>query len=286
MQSSKIYGLVGYPLGHSFSPLMHNAAFEALEVDATYKLFPLKEDELDSFLKNLKEEDSPIFGLNITVPYKEKVIFYLDNLNPYAQKVKAVNTIVVGKDRKLTGYNTDGPGFLAHLTELGFDSKSKRISILGAGGAARAILSVFCMAEEKFEWIKIYDIDYDKAKALVLDLSENLNCQNVEVCQSIDDLNIELSDLLINATPIGLKDSDDVLVEPDLLHANMLVYDLIYNPAETKLLKMAKEKGAKVSNGLGMLFYQGVLAFQHWAEIDLPEIVRNKMKAALEQGIK
>jgi len=86
-EQKSTYGLIGYPLGHSLSPLMHNAAFEALEVDATYKLFPLKEDELDSFLKNLKEEDSPIFGLNITVPYKEKVISYLDNLNPYAQKV-------------------------------------------------------------------------------------------------------------------------------------------------------------------------------------------------------
>ncbi len=253
-EQKSIYGLIGYPLGHSLSPLMHNAAFEALEVDATYKLFSLKEEEFSSFFQDLKKPDSPIFGLNVTVPYKEKVIPYLDGLNPYAQKVKAVNTIVVGKDRSLRGYNTDGPGFLTHITELGFNPQSKRISILGAGGAARAILSVFCMVEQAPEWIKIYDIDYDKVKMLVSDLSQNLNCEKVEVCQSIDDLNIELSDLLINATPIGLKDSDDVLIESDLLHSDMLVYDLIYNPDQTKLLKMAKEKGAKISNGLGMLF--------------------------------
>ncbi|MDD3375414.1 MAG: shikimate dehydrogenase [Candidatus Omnitrophica bacterium] len=285
-EQKSIYGLVGYPLGHSLSPLMHNAAFDALEVDATYQLFPLKEEEFSVFLGELKKPDSPIFGLNVTVPYKEKVIPYLDNLNPYAQKVKAVNTIVIGKNRRLTGYNTDGPGFLAHITELGFNPQSKRISILGAGGAARAILSVFCMIEQAPQWIKIYDVDYDKAKMLVSDLSQNLNCEKVEVCQSIDDLNIELSDLLINATPIGLKDSDEVLIEPDLLHSDMLVYDLIYNPDQTKFLKMAKEKGAKTSNGLGMLFYQGVLAFQHWAEIDLPEVVRSKMKNALQQGVK
>ncbi len=285
-EQKSTYGLIGYPLGHSLSPVMHNAAFEALEVDATYNLFPLKEEELSSFLGELKSPDSPIFGLNVTVPYKEKVIPYLDTLNPYAKKVKAVNTIVVGKNRKLTGYNTDGPGFLTHLTELEFNPQSKRISILGAGGAARAILSVFCMADQGPEWIKIYDIDYNKAKALVNDLSQSLNCEKVEICQSIDDLNIELSDLLINATPIGLKETDVPIIEEDLLHSDMLVYDLIYNPAQTKLLKMAEEKGAKTSNGLGMLFYQGVLAFQHWAEIDLPEVVRQKMKNALYEGIK
>ncbi len=284
-EQKSTYGLVGYPLGHSLSPFMHNAAFEALEVDAAYKLFPLKSEELDSFFTKLKEEQSPIFGLNVTVPYKEEVIKYLDVLNPYAQKVKAVNTIVVGKNRKLTGYNTDGPGFLAHLKELGFKSEHKRIALLGAGGAARAILSVLCMVVERPESIKIYDIDRDKAESLVADLSESIDLGIVEIAQSIDDLDVELADLLINATPVGMKATDIGLVDEGLIHSDMLVYDLIYNPSRTLLLKMAEEKGARISNGLGMLFYQGVLAFQHWAEIDLSDEIKEEMKQALFNGI-
>ena len=279
------YGLVGYPLGHSLSPLMHNAAFKALKVDATYELFPLKETELAAFFKDLKSSDSPIFGLNVTVPYKEKVIPYLDTLNPYAKSVSAVNTIVIDEKRRLTGYNTDGPGFLAHLTELKVNPKDKRVAILGAGGAARAVLSVLCMIPERASVIKIYDIEEQRAESLVADLKKNFNVEGVEVVQNIDDLNIELADILINATPIGMKSTDVPLVTDDLLHADLFVYDLIYNPAETVLLKMAREKGAKTANGLGMLFYQGVLAFQRWAEIELSEEIKAKMRKALEKGL-
>lgn len=280
------YGLIGYPLGHSLSPFMHNAAFKALDVDAAYELFPLKEDELDDFFGKLKEKDSPVFGLNVTVPYKEKVIKYLDGLNPYAQKVSAVNTIVIGKDRKLVGYNTDGPGFLAHLTEIGFPTKDKRVVMLGAGGAARAVLSALCMIPERPQQIKIYDIEHEKAERLVSDLKKNMNGDILEAVMSIDDLDIELSDLLINTTPVGMKPTDIPLVDEETLHANLCVYDLIYNPAQTTLLKMAHEKGAKTSNGLGMLFYQGVLSFQHWAGIELPGNVKAKMRKALNDGLK
>lgn len=279
------YGLVGYPLGHSLSPLMHNAAFKALGVEATYELFPLKPEELDKFFADLKKSDSPLFGLNVTVPYKEKVIPYLDSLNPYAKKVSAVNTIVISKDRKLAGYNTDGPGFLAHITELGFRPKGKRIAILGAGGAARAVLSVFCMIAERPESITIYDIEPEKAEILIRDLSASFDCSIVKTVSSIDDLNVELADLLVNTTPVGMKPTDIPLIDEDMVHANMFVYDLIYNPAQTLLLTIAKQKGAKISNGLGMLYYQGVLAFQHWAGIELPESVKKKMKEALVQGL-
>ncbi|MDP8266135.1 MAG: shikimate dehydrogenase [Candidatus Aceula meridiana] len=285
-QRISTYGLIGFPLGHSLSPVMHNTAFKALGLQATYKLLPLQEDHLDHFFQELKKEESPIFGLNVTVPYKEAVISYLDSLNPYAQKVKAVNTIVIDKDRKLIGLNTDGPGFLAHFTELGVNIKDKRVAILGAGGAARAVLSTLCMIPERPKLIKIFDSEREKAETLVQELRENLDLSIVEIAQSIDDLNIELSDILINATPIGLKTSDPALIEEELLHPNMFVYDLVYNPAETKLLKMAAVRGAKTSNGLGMLFYQGVLAFQHWAEIELPDEIKDKMKQALVDRLK
>ena len=121
-KSTTTYGIIGYPVEHSLSPLMHNAAFKALGIKATYKLFPLQEEELDQFFKDLREEGSPIFGLNVTVPYKEKVMEYLDGVSLFAKKAMSVNTIVISPERKMTGYNTDGPGFLAHLAELKFNT--------------------------------------------------------------------------------------------------------------------------------------------------------------------
>ena len=286
MQKQKsIYGLVGYPLGHSLSPLMHNAAFNELGVDAVYKLFSMEEGELDGFFSELKDGASPIFGLNVTVPYKEKVIKYLDNIDPLVEKIKAVNTIVINKKRKLIGFNTDAPGFLAHLAELDFNTADKRIAVLGAGGAARAIISVLSLIVERPQSIKIYDIDKGKADFLISDLGQRINIDIVEVVNSVDDLNVELSDFLINATPIGMKEEDPCLVEEALLHDDMLVYDLIYNPKETELLKIAKEKGAQVSNGLGMLYYQGILAFQRWAEQEIDQSVKNIMREAIEEGL-
>lgn len=279
------YGLIGYPLDHSLSPVMHNTAFRALDVDAVYKIFPLKKEEINDFFKDLKKQDSPIFGLNVTVPYKQEVISRLDYLQPYAQKVKAVNTITIDKNRKLTGFNTDGPGFLTHLSELGFDPCQKRVALLGAGGAARAVVSSLCMMPERPDVIKIFDVESSRVEILIEDLKQGVNLDIVQNAQSIDDLNIELADLLINATPVGLSQADPVLFEPDLLNSNMFVYDLIYNPQETKLLNMARAKGAKTSNGLGMLFYQGVLAFQHWADIQLPDGVKAMMRQALLEAL-
>lgn len=283
-ENKSIYGIIGYPVKHSLSPLMHNAAFDALGVDAEYKLFPLREEELDEFFDGLRGKESPIFGLNITVPYKEKALKYLDVLSPAAQRIGAINTIVIDSDRKLTGYNTDAPGFFSHLTELGVETKYKRIAILGAGGVSRAIIAALCLIEDKPESIRIFDIVKEKADNLVNDLKERMDVSIVKSVSSIDDLNIEIADLVINATPIGMHEGDPCLVEAELLHSGMFVYDLVYNPSETVLLKTAKERGAQTSNGLGMLYYQGVLAFQHWANIQLEDDIKNIMRTSLEEG--
>ncbi len=285
-QEKSTYGLIGYPVKHSLSPLMHNAAFRELGVEAAYELFPLSEDQLDDFFEKLKRPDSPIFGLNVTVPYKEKVLRYIDCLSPFADKVRAVNTVVISPDRKLTGHNTDGPGFLTHLTEIGFDPKGKRISLLGAGGAARAIVSVLCLIPERPESIRIYDVDQEKAVNLVADLGTRFDTSLVRVVHCLDDLNLEIVDLLINATPIGMKKDDPCLVEGFQIPQSAFVYDLVYNPAETRLLKWAQAQGARTANGLGMLFYQGVLAFQHWADIQLEKAVKDIMWANLQTGLK
>jgi len=279
------YGLIGNPIKHSLSPIMHNTAFEEMGVPAIYKLFPLEENEVEGFLKDLKKDDCPIFGLNVTVPYKEKVIPYLDSLSPFADKVKAVNTIVVDKEKKLIGYNTDGPGFLLHLTELGINTEGKRIAVLGAGGAARSIVSVLCIFDQRPESIKIYDIDKQKASNLINDLGSRFDISIVDIVNSVDDLNIEIADMLINATPLGMKDSDPCIVDGSLINSNLFVYDIVYNPDETKLIKLAKEKSAEASNGLGMLFYQGILAFQHWSEVELDEDIKIKMLNNLKKGI-
>lgn len=278
------YGIIGFPVEHSLSPLMHNAAFKALRVKAVYKLFPLQENELAQFFKDLRRKDSVIFGLNVTVPYKEVVLDYLDSVSPFAKKAQAVNTIVIDENRKFSGYNTDGPGFLAHLVELGFNTRGKRIAVLGAGGTTRAILASLCLIPERPESIRIYNRTFEKAKQLIDDLSRYMDVSNIAVVSSIDDLNIELSDLLLNTTSVGLNHPNECIVDPELLHANMLVYDVVYKPAETMLLKFARQKGAKTANGLGLLFYQGLLSLQHWAGEELPQEVKDKVRISLERG--
>lgn len=265
----KIYGLIGYPVKHSFSPVMHNAAFAYLKINARYKLFPLKEEEIGNFLKNLKQNN--ISGLNVTVPYKEKVISLLDEISDQARLIGAVNTIKVSGDN-LEGFNTDGEGFLKHLKEdLGFSPQGKNIAIIGAGGASKAVLVYLTGQSPKS--ICVYDVDGAKVSALINHLRDNFKNAAVRAAGFIEELNIEKCDLLMNATPIGMKESDPLLVDERFIHKDILVYDLIYNPKETKLLKLAREKGARTSNGLGMLLYQGMLAFKIWTGQNAPKEV-------------
>jgi len=276
-----VYGIIGYPIEHSLSPLLHNTAFEELKVNAEYKLFPLKKEELADFFSDLKQKSSPIFGLNVTVPYKEEVIPYMDSLSPYAERAMAVNTIVISRDRAFRGFNTDGPGFLAHLTELGVKTQDKRIAILGAGGTARSIISVLCLIPERPHSILVYNRHREKTENLIQDLRKRLDLSIVQPVSTIEDLNVELADLLINTTPLGLKEDDPCLVTEELIHGHLFVDDVIYNPPQTPLLRCARCKGAQTANGLGMLFYQGVLSFQHWADAELDNKVKNKMRQKL-----
>jgi len=280
-----IYGIIGNPVAHSLSPVMQNAAFKALEVNAVYKTFHLEDlEELRLFMEDLKERDNPIFGLNVTVPYKESVLSYLDSIDPLAEKIGAVNTLVIDHQRKIRGFNTDGPGFLSHLTELDFNPKGKRIAILGAGGTTRAIISVLCLLPQGPERITLYNRTRANADNLVLEIGKRIDTHIVTVVDEPEDLNIELADLLINTTNMGMKDSDPLLIDPDSLHKDMLVYDVVYSPSETKLLAQARQRKAKTANGLGMLFYQGVLAFWHWSDVELDEPIKRIMRKSLQEG--
>jgi shikimate dehydrogenase len=276
--SIKIYGVLGYPAKHSFSPFIHNAAFNALGIKAEYKIFEVKPEDLDDFLARIDANN--IFGLNITVPYKEKILnfVHLDSESFYLRQIKAVNTIVK-KDGIWKGFNTDVPGFSRHLKE-NFDPLNKKVVIMGAGGAARAV--AYVLAKTGAKEIAIFDIDRTKSQNLadmIKDLFPNFQISPVE---NIEQLDIQKKDLLVNATPIGLKEEDPCLVKEDMLHKNLFVYDLIYNPPETKLLTLAKKIGAKTSNGLGMLLYQGALSFGHFTGKDAPvDIMRQALMEAI-----
>ena len=283
--SHTLYGIIGNPLTHSLSPIMHNTAFKELDVDARYELFPIEEDELGAFFEGLKQDDCSIFGFNVTVPYKEMVIPYMDKLTPFVERVGAVNTVVVNNKRELIGYNTDAPGFMTHLAELQVETADKNVVILGAGGSARAILATLCMIPERPNMIRLYNRTGSRAEALVQDLQSRIDLSNVVIENSLDDLNLRNSDILINTTSVGLKPDDPCLVFDDMLHPDLFVYDLIYNPRETLLLRMAREQGARTANGLGMLFFQGVLALQHWAEMEIDESIKMKMREKLEEAI-
>ena len=275
---ARIYGVLGWPAKHSLSPVMHNAALRALKINAEYKIFEKKPQELESFLRSLAKEN--IYGLNVTVPYKEKVIACMDSVSCEAKLIGAVNTITVS-GKALEGFNTDGEGFLKHLTEdLRFNPQGKIIALIGAGGAGRAV--AVSLSTNNPQAVAIYDIDKTKVSSLTSHLKEKFNNIEFKSVSSIEGLNIRDCALLVNATPIGMKDSDLCLVDEKFIHKGLLVYDLIYNPTETKLLKMAKEKGARAYNGLGMLLYQGALSFEHFTGRPAPIEI---MRQALEEGV-
>jgi len=276
--NQKIYGVLGYPAKHSLSPAMHNAAFTSIGLKAEYRIFEKNPSQLENFLDSLN--DSGISGLNVTVPYKEKVLSFLASVSPDARLIQAVNTIKVEGD-SLSGFNTDGQGFMHHLSgELGFNPTGKKLAILGAGGASKAI-SLY-LGKNNPSLIAIYDIDKDKARSLAAYLGKNFPSVSFKAAESIEDLGVGKCNLLVNATPAGLKQGDPCLVAESAINPGALVYDLIYNPAETELLCRAKRRGARISNGLGMLLWQGAYSFQIWTGLKAPvEVMRGALERAL-----
>ncbi|TDX43688.1 shikimate dehydrogenase [Orenia marismortui] len=278
----KVTGLFGYPVEHSLSPAMHNNAFKELDLNYLYLPFAVKKENVEEAVNGIRGMN--LRGVNVTIPHKQKVIPYLDELSEEAKLIGAVNTIE-NRDGKLIGYNTDGRGFIRSLREEGsLDPKSKKALLIGAGGAARAV--AFQLALEGISELYISDLNFELAQNLAKDISNKLNIAKVESIDTID-LNQTVSkvDLLIDATPVGMYPKVDVkpVVSTGSLHKDLLVYDLVYNPLDTVLLKAAKRSGAKAVSGLGMLLYQGAIAFEIWTGKDAPIAV---MREALEKGLK
>ena len=268
---TKVMGLFGYPVEHSLSPAMHNAAFAYLDIDCCYVTFLVSPDLLTDAVQSIRA--LRLGGVNITVPHKERVIPFLDAVSEEVSFIGAVNTIA-NNDGFLKGYNTDGRGFMESLSEAGISCDQKRILIIGAGGACRA---VGYYLSQKVEHLQIFDIDEHKRERVVKDLVTLRG--NVTSLKKLDTLSGV--DVLINATPLGLKDTDPSPLNISLIPRTITVCDLIYR--DTALLRAASERGCRTLNGLGMLLHQGVLAFEIWTGVRPPvEIMRNALKAALQ----
>lgn len=264
------FGLVGYPLEHSLSPKIHNAAFKACGLQGGYSLFPIHKDDKHG-LKDLltRVRSGEIHGLNVTIPHKQNIIEYMDELTPVANAISAVNTIYL-REGKLVGDNTDASGFLSDLKrhignwELG---AGKSVLILGAGGSARAV--VYALADHG--WIiTITSRRLEQAQELAAQFK---NAKTIELnFQTFQPSNVQL---IVNTTPVGMAPNVDRSPLPGNLSlpSNAFVYDLVYNPGETKLVRDARTQGLSATTGLGMLIEQAALSFEIWTGCITPRDV-------------
>jgi len=254
---TKLTGIIGHPVSHSLSPVMHNAAFEDLGLDYRYLAFEVLPNNLEKTVEGFRAIG--VAGFNVTVPYKLDVMQYLDQVSPEAQIIGAVNT-VVNNAGILVGYNTDAKGFLLALKKEA-DINKKNILIIGAGGAARAV--VFSFASESVREIVVCNRTKEKADDLVADVKQaGINLPIFS--KVLDKKNISQADIIINTTSLGLKTGEESIVPKDWLMPEKICMDLIYNPEVTPFLACAKQQGCKTINGLGMLIEQGRLAFKLW----------------------
>ena len=278
--TTDIYGIFGHPVKHSLSPDMHNSAFNALGLNSVYVAFDIDPENIEEAARAIRVMG--IKGINITIPHKQTIIPFLDEVSPDAKLTGAVNT-VKNENGKLSGFNTDVGGFLRAIREdLDFSPEGKTLFLIGAGGAARAVLSAFCL--NGGEVVYITDIIGDKATGLANQFKANF--QNITF-ETVDMENQDTisgkfkeSDILVNASPAGMDGIGTLDIPLSSLNKNAVVYDLVYKPPDTKLLIDAKELGHKASGGLSMLLYQGAESFEIWTGEDAPVHV---MKKALGQ---
>jgi len=285
---TQFIGVIGYPLKHSVSPDFQQAALDYCKLDIRYEAWEVKADDLPSAINRLRQPQN--LGANITVPYKEAVIRLLDRIDDFAGLVGAVNT-VVNRDGRLVGFNTDAAGFLKALREdASFEPENKEVLILGAGGAARAVS--FSLLQEKVNTLIIANRSLAKAESLAGALTKqaaNSKMKTEIAAVPLPSANLTKvvvhCQLIVNCTTVGMKHSSGEGKSPlasRLIHKDALVYDLVYNPSRTPLLKMAKAAGAKTIGGLPMLVYQGAASFKLWTGREAPlDIMLSAARKAL-----
>ncbi|SHE13844.1 bifunctional 3-dehydroquinate dehydratase/shikimate dehydrogenase protein [Chlamydia abortus] len=272
-----MFGVFGDPVAHSKSPLMLNRAFEVAGINAAYAAFHIRPGTLQDAVRGIRALG--FRGVNVTIPYKLEVVDYLDEIDEHARAIGAVNTIV-NAEGKLKGYNTDGIGYVRSLKEeAGFDIQGKTVILLGAGGAARGI--GYALAKEGASRIIVANRTVSKAEELASYLdgftrSEGIGLDAVKS-------RIHEAELLVHTTKVGMHPKvEDIPIEPELIHPELLVSDIVYNPLETRLLREAKARGASVHGGLGMFIYQGAYAFEYWTGQPAPV---EAMRAVVQRSL-
>ena len=275
---TRVCGVIGDPIEHTLSPTIHNAAFNHLKLDFVFLAFHVKAADLENAIRGMR--GLGIHGLNVTMPHKSTVIAYLDEVDPNVKFLGSANTIL-NKEGKLSGFNTDGDGALKALRENGAELSEKKVLLLGAGGAAKAV--AFALAQEAGE-LAILNRAAEKAAVLANALNRVFGKKIVggALSPSAVQKNLQDADILVNATSVGMHPNiNQTLVAPQWLKPNLTVMDIVYNPVETKLAKDAKAAGSKVISGVEMLIYQGAASFEIWTGRSAPiEIMR---KAALNK---
>jgi shikimate dehydrogenase len=262
------YGIIGHPVAHSLSPAMHNAAFKALNIDATFESFDVAPEELEQFIR----DNQDIQGAAVTIPHKQTIGQFLEGLDELSQNIGAVNTIYT-QDGHHYGTNTDAAGFLRALKEKIPDLKGKRAMVIGAGGAARAVVATLVPQVDSVTII-------NRTIPHGVDLAKTFGCR---YGGKIEDLTTETPDIIVNATSVGMEEGDETEIIPaSFLHPETLIFDIVYRKSgPTHLIKEAEAAGCPTVDGKTMLLYQGEVQFEIWTGQKPPEDV---MKQALEQA--
>lgn len=272
---TRVYALIGNPVSHSMSPAIHNAAFMALNIDSIYVAFQV--EDVKNALAGMRALDK-FMGMSVTIPHKIEVMQYVDEIPDVDRHIGSINT-VVKENGKLIGFNTDGPGALKAIVDAGVRPEGKNVLMLGAGGAARAI--AFTLAEKgKIGKLVLLDINEEFLAQLTGDLQRGTD--TVIVPGTLNPAAIEehmaSADLVINCTPVGMHPNEDAtLVPEELFRPEQVVFDVVYNPLETKMLRQAKARGLKVIPGVEMFINQAILQFERFSGADAPEELMRKV---------
>ena len=267
----KTYAVIGDPIDHTLSPNIHNAAFRKLEMDCTYIAYKIAKGELAEGVESLKK--IKISGFNVTIPHKVEITRYLDKLDENCSIIGAANTVSY-ENGELKGYNTDMEGFLDPIKKRNIKIENSHVLLLGAGGAARAIVAAF--GKEKCDQITIANRTLEKAHELsVFTKKVGINVQTI----SLDEINESENnfDFIVNATSIGLK-NETTPISKKILNSDVVVYDIVYRPMNTDLIKISKESGATIIYGYEMLLGQAIRSFEIWHKVKAPY---DAMKKAL-----
>jgi shikimate dehydrogenase len=269
-------GVIGDPISHSLSPIIHNYLIHKYDINGSYLPFKVSESELNSKVQEFVNDKMQ--GFNVTLPHKENIFKICDHLSKTALRVKAVNTIIVTKDGKIFGHNSDGEGFINNIKQNApnFSFKDKNIVILGAGGATRAVY--YALLRQGIKKIIICNRNEIKAQSLINDFKDEFkNCNLILGSWDKKENSLKDCDLLINCTSLGMLGKDDLSVKLDNLNKEAIVTDIVYNPLMTNLLKDAKNKGHKTVTGIGMLINQALVGFEAWYGVK-PEIDEGLIK--------